>query len=103
MGNSLIDRPKMLVERDQCPGCGHAAFTVLAREPFESPPFREYFAKQYEGRADLGALAGANYELVRCRHCGLGYQRTIPGPALLIELYERWLPQSEKERLYNEY
>jgi hypothetical protein len=93
----------MVVERGQCPGCHHTAFTVLARESFESPVFGEFFAQQYEGRANPEALAGASYELVRCRHCGLGYQRTVPGPALLIEIYEHWIPQSEKERLYNQY
>jgi hypothetical protein len=98
-----MNRSKMVVERDRCPSCDHTAFSVLAQEPFDSPPFREYFAAQYEGRADVEALAGANYELVRCTHCGLGYQRTVPGPALLDELYEHWLPQSEKERLYNQY
>ena len=100
----MTDQPQdTVVERDHCPSCSSTAFNVIVREPFESPALRTYFDEHYEGRADLAPLKGFNYELVRCRNCGLGYQRTIPGKDLLHQIYEHWIPPSEKERLQRQY
>src|SRR6185369_14576079 len=72
---------------------------VLIREPLDSPAITEFLERQYEGRARLAQLTGAAYELVRCTGCRLAYQRYIPGERLLGELYDEWIPDSERERL----
>ena len=92
-----------VVERRHCPSCSSTAFNVIVREPFDSPGLKTHFERQYEGRADLGSLKGYSYELVRCRDCGLGYQRTVPSSHLLHQIYEHWIPPSEKERLQQQY
>ncbi|MEO8464135.1 MAG: class I SAM-dependent methyltransferase [Gammaproteobacteria bacterium] len=92
-----------VLERERCPGCGSTAFNFIVRESFESLALKTYFEQHYEGRADLKLLKGFSYELVRCRDCGLGYQRTIPGTHLLNQIYEHWIPPTEKERLQRQY
>jgi SAM-dependent methyltransferase len=92
-----------VVERARCPGCGSAAFDVVVREPFDGPALKTFFDQHYEGRADTALLTGFDYEVVRCRGCTLGYQRTIPGERLLQEIYEHWIPPSERDRLHQRY
>jgi Methyltransferase domain len=89
----------ILEERAACPGCGHDTAGVLLRERYDSAPIDSFLRQQYEGRARLGQLSGCFYELVRCERCELAYQRTVPGPGLLGELYDEWIPSSERERL----
>jgi hypothetical protein len=92
-----------LVERNLCPGCGWPESDTIIREAFDSPALRKFFERQYEGRADTESLGGFSYHVVRCRACALAYQRTIPGGDLLHEIYEEWIPPSEKERLHRRY
>jgi hypothetical protein len=89
----------VLEERTACPSCGCASWSILLRERYDGGPIESFLAQQYEGRARLGQLAGCFYELVRCERCDLAYQRTIPGSRLLGELYDEWIPASERERL----
>jgi hypothetical protein len=93
----------MLVIRDRCPGCHGAAFDQIIREAYASPPLTSHLTNHYGGRANTACLKDFDYELVRCRNCQLGYQRAIPGPELLAEIYEHWVPPSERERLQREY
>jgi len=58
-----------------------------------------YFESQYSGRAQVGNLADADYELLRCRQCSLAYQRAVPGEHLLGSIYDHWIPASERARL----
>ena len=41
-------------------------------------------------------FAGHDYELARCPRCALAFQALVPGPALLEEIYDAWLPASER-------
>jgi hypothetical protein len=75
----------------------------VLRESFHSPALKGFLEQHYEGRADTESLREFNYEVARCRDCGLGYQRTIPGTALLNQIYEHWIPPSEKDRLLQKY
>jgi SAM-dependent methyltransferase len=61
-----------------------------------------FLQKQYEGRARLEQLQGYNYELVRCRQCSLAYQAGVPGGRLVNEIYNLWIPLSERDRLAQE-
>jgi len=88
----------ILLERSGCPSCAGTSWQILLREPYEGP-ISSFLQQQYAGRARPGQLADSFYELVRCRECGLAYQRTVPGEQLLNEVYEEWIPPSERERL----
>jgi hypothetical protein len=86
--------------RARCPSCGSDSPVTLLHEPFDSPAIKAFLHRQYEGRARTEQLAGYAYELVRCRRCRLAYQQTIPGPQLVNEIYDEWIPGSERERLW---
>src|SRR5262249_31001083 len=92
-----------VVERTECPACGATTARALLRQGFGSDPLRKLFESHYEGRARVAALIGHEYWLVRCGRCELGFQKTIPSPALVDELYEQWIPPSERERLLEQY
>ena len=96
---SLLPAESVLVERKRCPCCDCTTWQVLIREPLDSTAITDFLERQYEGRARLAQLTGATYELVRCTSCRLAYQRYIPGERLLGELYDEWIPDSERERL----
>ena len=89
--------------RQRCPSCLEAQATLLLEEPFDSPAMQHYFADHYEGRASIDCLAGQTYQLLRCSRCALAYQRAVPSDWLLGQLYDRWIPLSERERLRRAY
>jgi 2-polyprenyl-3-methyl-5-hydroxy-6-metoxy-1,4-benzoquinol methylase len=95
--------PRLIIQaRERCPSCGAGAPAILLREPFDSAAITAFLQRQYAGRAQLGQLGGHSYELVRCNSCELAYQRTIPGRQLVQELYDEWIPGSERDRLQQE-
>jgi SAM-dependent methyltransferase len=97
------DTDVAITRRKTCPICESDAATLALAEPYDSPDMQSFLAKQYEGRARIEPLRGFQYELVRCAHCGLLYQRTIPAGKFVDELYEHWIPISERERLRRSY
>lgn len=48
-------------------------------------------------------LSEFEYEIQICRDCELGFQRHIPSDDLLSELYDSWIPESERDRLHKGY
>jgi len=89
----------ILSQRSHCPLCANSSFETLIHEPYDSPALKGFLDRQYEGRANTLQLSGYDYELVRCTACELGYQRNVPADALLAEIYDVWIPSSERERL----
>lgn len=85
--------------RNACPSCLHPQSRDLHREAMDGPLLRGYLESHYMGRARLDAVRGAEYRLVRCLGCGLAYQRVVPDDAFLAEIYDAWIPASERERL----
>lgn len=85
--------------RTRCPSCLHAGYVAVHSEPMDGAALSGYFKDHYAGRARLDAVQGASYELVRCQGCALAYQRTVPDEALLSEVYDEWIPSSERQRL----
>lgn len=95
--------PQSIIQsRERCPSCGADARAVLLSEPFDSAAITAFLQRQYAGRAQLGQLSGHSYELVRCRSCELAYQQTVPSPQLIHEIYNEWIPGSERDRLQQE-
>lgn len=62
-----------------------------------------YFSEHYKGRAASTVLIGYEYQLLRCRSCGLAYQRAVPDDWLLGEVYDKWIPPVERMRLRQSY
>ena len=91
--------PEILDRRSGCPVCANHAYQTLIREPYDSPGIKGFLDRHYEGHANTGQLSGYDYELVRCTQCELAYQPNVPGNALLAQIYDVWIPPSERERL----
>lgn len=86
----------ILVKREHCPACQRTSSTTLYREPLDSPGITRYIQDHY-GRRVARDFAGYDYELAQCAHCGLTYQAQVPAPELLEEIYDHWLPATERE------
>lgn len=82
-----MDEP-LLQTRPACPVCATTAYDRVLDLPFDSPPLDAYLRTFYEGRLDPARLADHRYVLDRCSGCGVRYQREVPGPAFLEELYD---------------
>ncbi len=98
-----MDRLNILamLKRVCCPGCLGTLFNTLVDEPYDAPGIAKYLSKHYSGRARLDFLYGQKYQLDRCKECGLVFQRFVPQHELLSEIYDIWIPNSERDRLYD--
>lgn len=85
----------ILARRSSCPGCGHSATPTLFREALDSPGIARYMRDHYEGRV-ARSFSGYDYELAECARCRLAFQALAPSPALIEEIYDEWLPASER-------
>lgn len=86
----------LLFKRGQCPGCRRSSTRTLYREPLDSPGISRYMQDHYGRRVERD-FTGYDYELAQCEHCGLAFQAQVPAPELLEEIYDRWLPATERE------
>lgn len=73
--------------------------STLLRLPFTAPPIGTFIEAHYEGRAEINRLAGETFEIQACDRCGLVFQKNVPHGPLLQDLYDVWIPRSERERL----
>ena len=87
-----------LVERLRCPGCASRNSRCLLKVPYADESVQSFLRRHYHRPPDTRPLDGWNYELVRCEDCKLAYQRCIPGPALLQDIYDRWIYPKGMER-----
>lgn len=76
-----------LVDRTRCPGCAAVPGPVVYSVPYRDPDLRAYLLDFYGGRLDPDSLDG-DYSLVDCPGCGLLYQRRVPAPAAVVDLYQ---------------
>lgn len=86
----------VLRRREHCPGCHRSSTRTLHKEPLDSPGISRYMREHYERRVERD-FSGYDYELAQCEHCGLAYQAQVPTEELLQEIYDRWLPATERE------
>lgn len=91
---SVANQP-ILARRDRCPGCQRTAISTLYSERMDSPGITRYMQEHYERRVTRD-FTGYDYELARCDHCGLAFQAQVPTPELIEEIYDRWLPATER-------
>lgn len=85
----------ILVKREHCPACRCTSTTTLFSEPLDSPGITRYMQHHYGRRVERD-FSGYHYELAQCTRCGLAYQAQVPAPELLEEIYDRWLPATER-------
>lgn len=86
----------LLLRREHCPACQRSSTRTLYSEPLDSPGITRYMRDHYARRVERD-FAGYHYELAQCGHCGLAFQAQVPAPALLEEIYDDWLPATERE------
>jgi hypothetical protein len=98
----LVEGRVGLSTRDRCPICEQSHAKVLIRESYGSPAMKEFLRRQYRGVADAESLTEFHYELVRCGNCQFAYQQTIPDDPLVAQIYDVWIPPTEKERIRRE-
>jgi 2-polyprenyl-3-methyl-5-hydroxy-6-metoxy-1,4-benzoquinol methylase len=85
----------ILVRREHCPACRRTSTRTLYSEPLDSPAITRYMQDHYGRRVERD-FAGYDYELAQCEHCGLAFQAQVPAPELLEEIYDHWLPATER-------
>jgi len=88
----------MFVERENCPSCFGTDFVELHETPYSDKGLEE-FMKLYYSKADpismANALRDSTYEIMKCRDCGLLFQKNVPDESLLTELYGNWLGKND--------
>jgi SAM-dependent methyltransferase len=77
--------------------CGSTSARPLLDLPYDAAPLDRYLRVFYAGRLDPERLAGNRYRLVACEACGLAYQRDVPDPSFLAELYGELIDETEAE------
>ena len=81
----------MLEKRMMCPLCGGSDTSVLYHIPYDAKPMQTFLMRFYGiGPEQTEPLSGSEYELRRCKACGLVYQTLAPVGELARDIYERW-------------
>jgi 2-polyprenyl-3-methyl-5-hydroxy-6-metoxy-1,4-benzoquinol methylase len=86
----------LLTQRTHCPACNHTSFRLVHREPLDSPGVDRYMREHYQDRVTR-QFAGHHYELMACQSCEMAFQAHVPSEELLAEIYDKWVPQVERE------
>ena len=85
-------------ERKICPGCEFEESTTLFCAPFTDARMRKFLERKFKDPAAiLECLSGADYELRKCRRCGLVYQRNVLTDEYSTLLYGKWLLEGDAE------
>ena len=92
----------LIRRRTHCPACQSDLFEAYYREPLDSPAITAYMARHYHGKARW-RFTGCDYEVARCTACGLHFQPLVPTRDLLCEIYDEWLPASERAEVATHY
>lgn len=92
----------MLKTRSRCPACTSPSTVPLLSLPYDAAPIKDFIVSHYGGRANIAQLTGEVFEVLQCGACNLIFQKNIPSDSLLKEIYDAWIPPSERERLRRE-
>lgn len=97
----MSNKSKNFVSRTQCPVCAQASFSVLCNISYGEPALREYLAREYSaiGVIEWDWLVGARYILCECEECQAIFQRDIPNPCFMNDIYRTWIdPRASYEK-----
>lgn len=81
-------------ERSACPACEGRELRTVYAAPYAGSEVGRFLERYYAGRIEPERIADSSYVVERCRACGTAFQRFIPRPQLLDEIYDRWLNQT---------
>lgn len=88
----------ILEERRRCPACEERHSVSLVRVGYQEPRMQAFIKRKFRQPAEIARLlAGADYELRRCTHCTLIFQRLVFTPAYTERLYDDWLIHEDRE------
>lgn len=84
---------KIFSTRHECPICTSGKFSELYRLPYLSSEIKSYLSDFYFSHAvaEFEYLENADYILCECANCEAIFQKEIPGDALMLRLYEKWI------------
>jgi hypothetical protein len=103
MSQHAISASQDIEYRSSCPGCGGTNLTELISLPYSDPRISSYLTQHYKTGWEPHRLEGEQYVLMLCETCALIYQKAVPANALLQDIYDVWIPPSEKENLRQRY
>ncbi len=82
------------VNREQCPACNNGSSHELCDSSYTDLPISKYLENLYKSigsGVEFEFLDGAHFIVDECDHCGLVYQREVPGEALMQRIYGEWI------------
>jgi SAM-dependent methyltransferase len=88
----------MFIERENCPSCFGTDFVTIHETPYSDKGLAEYMALYYSyanPTSLANALCGATFTVVKCRDCGLYFQRDVGNDELLADMYGNWLGKKD--------
>lgn len=89
----------VLEERRRCPACDTEDSISLFRAAYHEPRMQTFLQRKFrKPREIVRLLSGGDYELRKCRHCTLIYQRFILTPEYTTRLYDEWLINDDAEQ-----
>lgn len=83
------------VERKQCDLCGKNENEVLLSKKFSDPTITPFLESFYRGKLEISKIKNDLYEVVKCKNCGLIYQKYILNSEGMELLYDKWMAQEE--------
>lgn len=87
---------EVVFTRAECPACGGREREALFSRPFSDPNIQFFVRERINASAILPDLGDTNYTLLRCRNCGLIYQKNILSDEYLSKLYNEWVVHEER-------
>jgi SAM-dependent methyltransferase len=89
----------VLEERKRCPACEAENSSSLLRAAYHEPRMQAFLVRKFRNPGEISALlAGADYELRKCRECTLIYQRFVLSEEYTALLYNDWLIRDDAEQ-----
>src|SRR6188768_3772011 len=86
--------------RDRCPACSARETRTRFSCRFDEPPISTFLADYYA--IDPSILDGT-YRIEQCANCGTYFQAEVGNPALLEQLYSKWVADVSDPMLDSNY
>jgi hypothetical protein len=80
-------------ERAKCPVCASASSTEIYKSLLSEAPVRNIIEDHYrqQGTVNWALIYGTEYLVCQCANCKFIYQKHVPNPVVLDDLYSRWI------------
>ncbi|MCP4430695.1 MAG: class I SAM-dependent methyltransferase [Gammaproteobacteria bacterium] len=97
MNDQLID----FYRREHCPGCASKDIDTVYQLSYADESLKQFIESFYQQRMDYRLLEDQVYEMGKCPHCGLLFQRLVLNQTGQAALYGEWVDSQkslEKKR-----